>query len=311
MSTPANEPSNASRQFVAIVQSPESGLTTHSLNAPEGFKVPVGSWDGERLNALYTDIGQPVNIEAGELVASLQAIVEGLSVSINFNDDVLHVHELGAGESIKLNSEMDSNESSAPNSPKKLVWIDLETGGLCGPIGNDCPGVDPKTLGAEHFVILEIGVHVTDADLNLLDKGLRIVVFHTPKTLENHMGPWSKAQFKNTLMEECQNPNHPNLQQAETMVLDYLKDHGVTERESPLCGNSIYLDRRYIETQMPKLNAFLHYRQLDVSSVGEAISRWYPKEFSESPEKAGDHSALGDIRESINELKFYKEACFK
>lgn len=203
-----------------------------------------------------------------------------------------------------------------PESPifpqeKKLVWIDLETGGLCGPVGDDCPGVPPETLGADHYVILEIAVHITDRDLNLLDKGLRVVVFHTPATLEKHVGKWSKEQFKNTLLLECQNPNHPSLKEAEEMVLDYLKDHGVTERESPLCGNSIYLDRRYIETQMPGLNAHLHYRQLDVSSIGEAISRWYPKEFSDSPEKAGEHSALTDIRESIEELRYYRAACFK
>ena len=82
-------------------------------------------------------------------------------------------------------------------------------------------------------------------------------------------------------------------------------------RESPLCGNSIYLDRRYLEAQMPRLNDFLHYRQLDVSSIGEAISRWHPSAFVRRPYKAGSHSALADIRESIEELQYYRDACFK
>lgn len=193
----------------------------------------------------------------------------------------------------------------------KLVWIDLETGGLSGPVGSDCPAAPEGAQGADYLLILEIAVHITDAELNILDKGLQIVIRHTAEDLENRVGSWSKEQFKKTLMIECQNPNHPTLAEAEEMVLDYLKDHGVTEKESPLCGNSIYLDRRFIETQMPRLNAHLHYRQLDVSSIGEAISRWYPEPFRDRPEKARSHSALDDIRESIEELRYYREACFK
>ena len=91
------------------------------------------------------------------------------------------------------------------NLPKaeKLVWIDLETGGLCGPVGDDGTGVYPNTHGAEHYVILEIGVHVTDKDLNLLDHGLRLLIYHSAKTLDKRVGKWSKAQFADTLMIEC------------------------------------------------------------------------------------------------------------
>lgn len=191
-----------------------------------------------------------------------------------------------------------------------LVWIDLETGGLCGASSSDDPRIPEGSDGSRQYAILEIAVHITDNDLNILDKGLQVVIFHTPESLEQRVGEWSQKQFANTLMIECQNPNHPSLAEAERMVLDYLVQQGIKAGISPLCGNSIYLDRRFIETQMPKLNAHLHYRQYDVSSVGEMVSRWFPRIFDRRPKKAGSHDALADIRESIEEMRFYRDHCF-
>lgn len=191
-----------------------------------------------------------------------------------------------------------------------LAWIDFETGGLCGASHMDDSRIPEGSDGARHYAILEIGVHVTDANLNIIDPGLQIIIYHDQKSLDERVGDWSREQFKNTLMIECQNTNHPTLQDAERMVIDYLESHGVVEGKSPLCGNSIYLDRRFIETQMPDLNRFLHYRQLDVSSVGEMVARWYPEVHQAMPEKNGNHEALGDIRESIKELSYYREHCF-
>lgn len=191
-----------------------------------------------------------------------------------------------------------------------LAWIDLETGGLCNATNRDDPRVPENLDGAQHYAILEIGVHVTDKDLNVIDNGLRIIIYHDKEALERRVGDWSQEQFADTLMVECQDTSNPSLQAAEEMVIAHLKEHGITEWSSPLCGNSIYLDRRFIENQMPSLNRFLHYRQYDVSSVGEMVSRWYPEAFDKRPEKAGSHSALADIKESIEELRYYRASCF-
>lgn len=196
------------------------------------------------------------------------------------------------------------------NETGNLVWIDLETGGLCGTTHKEDPRTPKGMDGAQHYAILEIGVHVTDKDLNIIDNGLKLVIYHDKESLKHHVGEWSQDQFRDTLMVECQNTTHPTLESAEEIVISYLKSHGIVEKTSPLCGNSIYLDRRFIETQMPSLNSFLHYRQLDVSSVGEMVSRWYPEKFDARPEKKGSHSALADIRESIEELRYYQEQCF-
>lgn len=191
-----------------------------------------------------------------------------------------------------------------------LAWIDLETGGLCNATHTDDPRIPKGMDGAQHYAILEIGVHVTDSQLNIVDNGLRLIIYHDEETLSRRVGDWSQDQFRNTLMIQCQDPTHPTLKTVEEVVIGYLKRHGISAKSSPLCGNSIYLDRRFIETQMPNLNAFLHYRQLDVSSFKEAVSRWYPDVLAHAPKKQGNHSALADIRESIEELKFYRFNCF-
>lgn len=190
-----------------------------------------------------------------------------------------------------------------------LAWIDLETGGLPGASSKDDPLIPKGADGAIQYAILEIGVHVTDKDLNLLGEGLRLVIHHSTAELNERVGQWSRDQFADTLMLECSNPGNPTLEQAEQQVIEYLKVHGIEAGKSPLCGNSIYLDRRFIETQMPELNGFLHYRQLDVSSVAESLSRWYPEIWDKRPEKKGSHSALVDIRESIEELRYYRQHC--
>lgn len=192
-----------------------------------------------------------------------------------------------------------------------LGWADFETGGLCGATHNDDPRIPVGSDGASHYAILQIGVHVTDCNLNILDEGLDLVIHHDPEVLQQRVGDWSQSQFANTLMKACASAMNPTLAEAEIQVIEYLKRHGLTPGSSPLCGNSIYLDRRFMETQMPMLNRLFHYRQLDVSSVGEVISRMYPDTFAKRPKKASKHDALSDIRESIEELRFYTTECMK
>ena len=192
-----------------------------------------------------------------------------------------------------------------------LAWIDFETGGLCGLTHEDDPRIPKGKDGAQHYAILQIGVHITDHNLNILDEGLDLIIHHAPEVLDQRVGEWSRKQFANTLMKSCVSALNPTLETAEIRVIDYLKEFGIEAGKSPLCGNSIYLDRRFMECQMRKLNGFLHYRQLDVSSVGELISRMYPQTFDRRPVKSAKHDALSDIRESIEELRFYRNECMQ
>ena len=105
-------------------------------------------------------------------------------------------------------------------------------------------------------------------------------------------------------------PNGIGLADAEQQVLDYIKQHVPEERKAPLAGSSVYVDRGFLANYMPLLDAHLHYRLIDVSSIKELSKRWYPRVYYASPEKTGNHRALGDIRESIAELRYYRDAVF-
>ena len=100
------------------------------------------------------------------------------------------------------------------------------------------------------------------------------------------------------------------LEAAETLVLDYIKSHVPEPRKAPLAGSSVYVDRGFLSRDMPELDAHLHYRLIDVSSIKEIARRWYPRAYFNSPEKKGNHRAFGDIRESIAELRYYRDAVF-
>jgi oligoribonuclease len=172
-----------------------------------------------------------------------------------------------------------------------LVWIDLEMSGL-----------NPDTCK-----ILEIATLVTDEDLALVAEGPDIVV-HQPDEVLDAMDEWCTTHHGESGLTAAVKASTISLAEAEAQTLTFLEAH--TEAgTSPLCGNSIWQDRRFIARYMPKLDAFLHYRMIDVSTVKELSRRWYAD--AKAPAKGQSHRALDDIRESIAELQFYRENVFK
>lgn len=175
----------------------------------------------------------------------------------------------------------------------KLVWLDLEMTGL-----------DPRTC-----VILEIGAIVTDSRLEILEEGPEIAVHHSDKALKS-MEAWSRRTHgKSGLTEACR-LSKISLQKAEDLVLDFVKSH-CKPKTAPLCGNTIWQDRRFLVKYMPRLESYLHYRVIDVSSIKELVIRWYPKDHKMPRFKKQTHRVMDDIRESIEELKFYRHKVFK
>jgi len=172
-----------------------------------------------------------------------------------------------------------------------LIWIDLEMTGL-----------DP-----DNDVIIEIATIVTDAHLNVLAEGPVMAVHQTDETLAR-MDEWCVRTHGQSGLTERVRQSSIDEAGAEQRTLDFLAQW-VDNRASPMCGNSICQDRRFLYRYMPKLEAFFHYRNLDVSTVKELARRWKP-EILDSMKKQGTHLALDDIRESIAELKHYREHFF-
>jgi oligoribonuclease len=172
-----------------------------------------------------------------------------------------------------------------------LVWIDCEMTGL---------DVDTD-------VLVEIAVIVTDAELNVLDEGLDIVIATDPAKLEGMDEVVQEMHTGSGLLTAIAEAT-TTLEQAEERVLVYVKRWVPERRKAPLCGNSIATDRTFIARYMPKLDDHLHYRMVDVSSVKELARRWYPKAYYNAPAKHGGHRALADILESVTELRYYRAA---
>jgi oligoribonuclease len=172
-----------------------------------------------------------------------------------------------------------------------LVWIDCEMTGL-----------DPAT-----DVLVEIAVVMTDAELNLLDDGLDIVIATDPAKLEGMDEVVQEMHASSGLLDAIASAT-TTLDQAEEQVLDYIKRWVPERRKAPLCGNSIATDRTFITRYMPTLDDHLHYRMVDVSSIKELARRWYPKAYYNAPAKHGGHRALADIVESVTELRYYRAA---
>lgn len=169
-----------------------------------------------------------------------------------------------------------------------IVWVDCEMTGL----------------DIEKDEICEIAVIVTDGDLKPVDDGLQVVVRPSDQAMAN-MGEFvSKMHTESGLLAEIPNGNAASA--AEVLVLEYLKKYITEPKTAPLAGNSIGTDRMFIIKQMPNLDAFLHYRNIDVSSLKELVRRWYPRVYFNLPKKNGSHRALADIRESIQELRYYR-----
>lgn len=173
-----------------------------------------------------------------------------------------------------------------------LIWIDCEMTGL----------------DLAHDVLVEIAVLVTDGDLNLIGEGVDLVIKTTPEKLASMNEFVTKMHTDSGLITEI--PNGIEIAEAEKLILKYLEEAGTGAGKSPLAGNSVSVDRSFIARDMPLLNEYLHYRTVDVSSIKELTRRWYPKVYFAAPAKTGNHRALGDIQDSIAELKYYREAIF-
>ncbi len=156
--------------------------------------------------------------------------------------------------------------------------------------------------------IVEIACIVTEGDLTEIDSGISLVIKPGDAALAG-MDPFVlNMHTESGLIEEI--PHGIPLADAEQQVLAYIRQHVPDARKAPLAGSSVYVDRGFLARYMPELDAHLHYRLVDTSTVKELTKRWYPRVFFASPEKKGNHRALGDIRESIAELRYYREAVF-
>ncbi|WP_446220577.1 oligoribonuclease [Micromonospora sp. IBHARD004] len=157
--------------------------------------------------------------------------------------------------------------------------------------------------------LIEVAALVTDPDLNVLGEGVDVVIHADEAALEGMPEIVRTMHDKSGLTEEVRRST-VTLAEAEDMVLDYVTTHVKDPRNAPLCGNSIATDRGFIARDMPRLDAHLHYRMIDVSSIKELCRRWYPRVYFGQPQKGLAHRALADIRESIRELEYYRRTIF-
>ncbi|MEV4389293.1 oligoribonuclease [Micromonospora sp. NPDC049580] len=174
-----------------------------------------------------------------------------------------------------------------------LVWIDCEMTGL--------------DLGSDKLI--EVAALVTDPDLNVLGDGVDVVIHADEAALEAMPEIVQTMHAKSGLTEEVRR-SVVTLAEAEDRVLEYISTFVKDPRTAPLCGNSIATDRGFIARDMPRLDAHLHYRMIDVSSIKELCRRWYPRVYFGQPQKGLAHRALADIRESIRELEYYRRTIF-
>ena len=178
------------------------------------------------------------------------------------------------------------------NEQPNLIWIDCEMTGLS--LTND--------------LLVEIAVLVTDSELNLIGEGIDVVIHATESQLEG-MNDFVREMHTNSgLITEI--PKGITIAAAEAKIIVYLESASTIAGKSPLAGNSVGVDRAFIDRDMPLLSAYLHYRTIDVSSVKELARRWNPKAYFNAPAKTGNHRALGDIQDSIAELAYYRSAIF-
>jgi len=173
-----------------------------------------------------------------------------------------------------------------------LIWIDLEMTGL-----------DTQT-----DVIIEIATIVTDANLNVLAEGPEIAIYQGDEVLDE-MDEWNTNQHGRSGLIDRVRDSRISTRMAEVKTIEFLREW-IGPKASPMCGNSICQDRRFLAREMPELEAYFHYRNLDVSSVKELARRWRPEVLA-GVKKGGSHLAMDDIRDSINELKHYRQVFFK
>jgi len=171
------------------------------------------------------------------------------------------------------------------------VWMDLEMTGL----------------DTARHTIVEIAVLVTDSELELVHDGIDLVVHATPDELARMDDFVVKMHTRSGLLPAIE-ASTLSLADAGTQVIEYLKGVGVEAGAAPLCGNSIGVDRRFLDRHLTELDQYLHYRSIDVSSLKELCRRWYPVAYKGRPSKQETHRALDDIQDSLAELRYYREA---
>jgi oligoribonuclease len=186
-----------------------------------------------------------------------------------------------------------STENPAAGTADRLVWIDCEMTGLD-------PSVD---------ALIEVAALVTDVDLTVLGDGVQVVV-RPPDEALSQMGDFVREMHvASGLLDQLD--GGLSLDEASEQVLDYVR-HWVPEaNKAPLAGNTVSTDRTFLARDMPELEQHLHYRIVDVSSIKELARRWYPRAYYNAPTKTGGHRALGDIQDSIAELRYYRRAVFR
>jgi len=174
----------------------------------------------------------------------------------------------------------------------RLVWIDCEMTGL----------------NLERDALIEVAALVTDFELNVLGEGVDVVIKPPAEALEQMDAFVRDMHTSSGLLAELD--NGVTLAEAEQVVLDHIKEHCAEGSRPPLAGNTIGTDRMFLARDMTELETFLHYRVVDVSSIKELARRWYPRAYFSAPAKRGNHRALADIQESIEELRYYRAAVF-
>ena len=174
----------------------------------------------------------------------------------------------------------------------RLVWIDCEMTGL--------------DIRAD--ALIEVAALVTDFDLNVLGEGVDVIIKPSEESLDQMVEFVRSMHEKSGLLDEL--ASGTTLAEAEEQVLAYIKEHCPDGSRPPLAGNTVATDRAFLARDMPGLESFLHYRIVDVSSIKELSRRWYPRAYFAAPTKRGNHRALADIQESIEELRYYREAVF-
>lgn len=189
-------------------------------------------------------------------------------------------------------AEFDENSWAANRPQERLVWVDCEMTGL--DLGKD--------------VLVEIAALVTEADLTPVDEGINVVIRATEAQLAG-MDPFVvNMHTESGLLPLIQSGE--DLAIAEDRVLAYVQQHIPEARKAPLAGSSIYVDRMFLAKYMPRLDAHLHYRLVDVSTIKELTRRWYPRVYFNAPKKVGGHRALADVLDSIRELRYYRSTVF-
>jgi oligoribonuclease len=173
-----------------------------------------------------------------------------------------------------------------------IVWMDMEMSGL-----------EPETDR-----ILEVAVLVTDGELEVVAEGPNLVVHQVDEVLDA-MDEWNTSHHGQSGLTQRARESTIDEAQASAALMAFLEEH-TTKKKAPLAGNSIHQDRRFVAKYLPEVEDWLHYRNVDVSTLKELAKRWYPKPYAGRPTKKGSHRAMDDLMESIEELKYYRKALF-